>query len=226
MSERPRRSEAELVELIRAIDVPAPERLHRRTEAMIAAHASARSGGRSYSPRLRLGAVAGLAAAAAVVLALVLGAGGGGSSFDLRGATTLALARATRTAPVESASRRSQLAAAVDGVAFPYWGERFGWRSTGSRSDRLGGRSMTTVFYSDGAGQRIGYAIVAGTPAPHVAAGAVHWRGGTPFRLTHVDGSRVVTWLRDGHLCIVAGRGVSSATLLTLASWQERDTAA
>jgi hypothetical protein len=28
-----------------------------------------------------------------------------------------------------------------------------------------------------------------------------------------------VTWLRDGHLCVLSGRGVSGATLLRLASW-------
>ncbi len=33
----------------------------------------------------------------------------------------------------------------------------------------------------------------------------------------------VVTWLRDGHLCVVSGRGVSSATLLRLASWSDHD---
>jgi len=34
-----------------------------------------------------------------------------------------------------------------------------------------------------------------------------------------VRGAPVVTWLRDGHLCVVSGHGVSGATLLRLASW-------
>jgi hypothetical protein len=218
VSERPK-NENELIELIRAIDVPAPERLHERTAEMIA------GGGRpvrerAYSPRLRLGAAGGLVLAAAIVLALVIGSGGGGGTLNLHSAAALALGRATSGAPAESPSHRAQLAAAVDGVAFPYWGDRFGWRSTGSRSDRLGGREVTTVFYGNRAGQRIGYSIVAGAPAPRIAGGAIHWRGGSPYRLTTIGGDRVVAWLRDGHLCIVAGH-VSGATLLMLASWHE-----
>jgi hypothetical protein len=223
MSEPPE-NENELIELIRAIDVPAPERLHDRTAAMIA-RGGAPVGNRAYSPRLRLGAAGGLVLAAAIVLALVIGSGGGDGKLSLRSAAALALGRATSAAPAESPSRRTQLAAAVEGVAFPYWGERFGWRSTGSRSDRLGGREVRTVFYGDQAGQRIGYSIVAGAPAPQIAGGTIRWRGGSPYRLTTIGGDRVVTWVRDGHLCIVAGR-VSGATLVMLASWHENAAAA
>jgi hypothetical protein len=223
ISERPT-TEAELIEQIRAIDVPAPERLHSRAQALIAQR-GAQPRDRAHAHGLRLGAAAGLLAAAAIVLALVLSSGGAGSRFTLRGASALALAPATGPAPVDSSSRRAQLTAAVDGIAFPYWGERFGWRSTGSRSDRLAGRTVTTVFYSDGAGRRIGYAIVAGAPAPHIAGGRIHWQAGVPYRLTHLGGDRVVAWVRGRHLCIVAGR-VSTATLLTLASWHEDRTPA
>src|SRR5258708_3571925 len=161
MSERPS-NENELIELIRAIDVPAPERLHDRTAAMIAERAKpARD--RAYSPRLRLGAASGLAVAAAVVLALVIGSGGSGAGrLSVRSAAALALASPTGPAPAESSSHRAQLAASVDGVAFPYWGDRFGWRSTGSRSERLGGRRVTAVFDANQAGQRSCYAIDAG----------------------------------------------------------------
>jgi hypothetical protein len=223
MSERPQ-AETELIEQIRAIDVPAPERLHTRTQALIARRGT-QARERPHSPRLRIGTAAGLLAAAAIVLVLVLGSGGGGAPFSLRDASALALAPATGPAPVDSSRRHAQLTAAVDGIAFPYWGERFGWRSTGSRSDRLAGRAVTTVFYSDGAGRRIGYAIVAGAPAPHIAGGTIHWQAGVPYRLTHLGGDRVVAWVRGGHLCIVAGR-VSTATLLTLASWHEDRTRA
>jgi hypothetical protein len=81
---------------------------------------------------------------------------------------------------------------------------------------------ITTVFYADGRGRRIGYAIVAGSPAPRISGGVVRWRNGTPYRLETQSGAPVVTWLRSGHLCVVSGRGVSSATLLRLASWNER----
>ena len=156
------------------------------------------------------------------MLVLVAGSGGGGSSpFNLRNATALTREPATRAAPAENASRRGQLMAAVDGIPFPYWEEHFGWRATGSRQDRVAGRSVTTVFYSDSAGRRVGYTIVAGTPAPRALSGSVHWRNGTPYRFTRIDGSGVVTWLRKGHLCIVAAPGVREAKLLSLASWHE-----
>src|ERR1700730_458996 len=145
MTERRPQTEAELVEFVRAIDVPAPHSLHREVEALIA----------------------------------------GRSQPAIRGAAT---------------------------------GGR-GARSPGSRTDRVGGRAVTTVFYADAGGRRIGYAIVAGTPAPRSTGGAIAWRKKTPYRLLTENGTAVVTWLRDGHLCVVSGRGVSSATLLRLASW-------
>lgn len=220
MSQRPL-NESELIEFIHAIDEPAPERVHRRTEALLARHARTGTGSRTL--RLRLGAVGALASVAALVVVLVLSATPGGSgSFSLQSATALTLRPATAPAPHESAVHRAQLTASVDGISFPYWGERFGWRSSGSRTDRLGGHAVKTVFYSDRAGQRIGYAIFAGTPAPRIGSGHARWRAGTEYRLSSSGGARVVTWLRGGHLCVVAGHGVSAATLLRLASWDDR----
>jgi hypothetical protein len=168
------------------------------------------------------------AAAAAVVVMVALAAilGGGSSGPSLRQAAASTLRAATLPAPPESSANHAQLAAAVDGVPFPYWEDRFGWRSTGTRSDRIDGRTVTTVFYSDAAGRRIGYAILAGTPVPRIDGGAIAWRDGVPYRLLSENGTAVVTWLRDGHLCVVSGRGVSSATLLRLASWSDHDATA
>ena len=111
-------------------------------------------------------------------------------------------------------------------MAFPYWEERFGWRSTGTRHDHVNGRAVTTVFYADRRGRQIGYAIVAGTPAPRQDQGALAWGNGTRFRVLQLHGATVVSWLRDGRLCVVASRGVSGATLLALASWHGRNSVA
>lgn len=226
MSERLPKTESELVEQLRAIDVRAPEELHRKIDALLAERTPARRGpaGIGWRPA---GALALAAAVVVAVLAVTLASSGGGdgSRLTMRQALALTLLPATTAAPAENPHNGSQLAVAVGGVAFPYW-DRLGWRSTGTRSDRVGGRTVTTVFYANGRGQRIGYAIVAGTPAPAVGGGVVSWRAGTPYRLLVQDGGHVVSWQRDGHLCVVAGHGVSSATLLTLASWQERDTLA
>jgi hypothetical protein len=140
-----------------------------------------------------------------------------------RRASALTLLPATAAAPPESRRHRAELAASVDGVSFPYWGRRFGWRATGSRTDVVGGRTIRTVFCSDGRGRGVGYAIVAGVPAPLWAGGSVTLLGGTPFRLLTENGTPVVSWLRDGHLCIVSARDVDSATLVRLASWVAHD---
>jgi hypothetical protein len=156
------------------------------------------------------------------VIAIVIAAGSGGASqptLSLRAAAAPTLLAATLPAPPENRANHAQLAANVEGVPFPYWGERPGWRSTGERSDRIAGRTVTTVFYTDSAGQRVGYAILAGTPAPKLLGGVTAKRGGVSYRLLNISGAPVVMWLRDGHLCVVSGRGVSSGTLLRLASW-------
>lgn len=224
MSERRPKTEAELVELVRAVDVRAPESLRASVEEMVADRSRARGTrdrGFAGSARRPL-VVAGALATAAAVLAVVLLAGGSSAPAGptLSEAAALTLAPATRPAPPESRSRRAQLAAAVDGVSFPYWEGRLGWRSTGSRTDRLDGRQITTVFYGDRGGRQIGYAIVSGDHAPKVSGGTIAWRDGVPYRLLRKGRVEVVAWLRGGHLCVVSGRGVDGATLLHLASWR------
>jgi|HubBroStandDraft_2_1064218.scaffolds.fasta_scaffold257525_2 hypothetical protein len=221
MSEPRPRTESELVELVRSIDAPAPDALHREVRALVSTRQIvAPRAGRLVLARGPLAATA-LAAVLAAVLAIALSAGGNHATLSLREASAPTLRPATAAAPPESPSNDGQLAAAVDGVSFPYWEERFGWRSTGARSDRIAGHAMTTVFYADARGRRIGYAIVAGAP-PRIGGGAVTWHGRVPYRLSVENGVSVVTWLRDGHLCVVSGRGVSGATLLRLASWSKR----
>lgn len=223
-------SEWEAIELIRSLDVCAREELHQRTAVLVATRSSRRPrripAAAGPYPRLhpRLGGALGLAATAAIALAAIL-APGGGSPLSAREAAALTFRAATAGAPSESEQQRSQLTAAVDGIAFPYWEERFGWRASGTRSDRLGGGLVRTVFYTDNRGQRIGYAIVSRRPAPRLDGGAVRWLRGTPYRLLVESGGRVVAWLRDGHLCVVGGRGIGEADLLRLASWEERDSA-
>jgi hypothetical protein len=232
MTHRRPRTEAELVEFVRSIDVPAPDSLHRRVQALIAEHER-----RSWSPgrliaalldALRLAprsaAVAGLAAAVAIALVLSLGGGTAGGP-SLRETAALTLLPSTAPAPPRSSSGRAQLAASVDGVAFPYWEDALGWRSTGTRTDRVGGRLVTTVFYADRLGRKVGYAIVGGLPAPKVSGGSAAWRDGTHFSLSREGGAPVVTWLRAGHLCVVSGSHVAPSTLLALASWHAQTSA-
>ena len=213
-----------IAELVRSFDAPAPRSLHRRIDSLVAGHEDRRRVRGYLGQRLSLPALAGvgaIAVVAAIVLAIAFGGGGGGTAALTVGQTVAPTLRAaTLPAPHESLARHAQLDAAVDGVPFPYWGERFGWHSTGARADRIGGRAVTTVFYANSDDQRVGYAIFAGAPRPKIG-GVVAWRSGVSYRLLDEHGVAVVTWLRDGHLCVVSGRGVSSATLLRLASWSE-----
>jgi hypothetical protein len=225
-------SESELVEMLHSIDVRAPEELHERVQAMVAERSRTKrtagmAGGHEtlrgalYSMRLRLGALVAAGAALGAALALALG-GPGGAGLSLGEAAALTVRPATLPAPTESHTLQGQLNASVDGISFPYWKDRFGWRSSGSREDRAGGRPVRTVFYTDGHGRRIGYAIVGGTPAPTVSSGnRVSWRGGTAYHVDKVGDTTVITWQRGRHLCIVSGHGVDEQTLLTLASWDD-----
>jgi hypothetical protein len=236
MTEQRPITESELLERLRSVDARAPQQLHERIEQMVAERAPShaqdhgRRGATRARPALarRLAAGGALVAAAIAVVAVAVTSGGGGAQpLTLETARTLTLRPATSPAPREDErSGGTELAAAVDGVPYPYWADRFGWRSSGSRIDHVGGRTVRTVFYTNAHGQRIGYAIVAGPPVTHASAGTMLWRDDTAYRLTSAGDVRVVTWLRDGHTCVVAGRGVSGATLLTLASWDEHTTAA
>jgi hypothetical protein len=202
-----------------AATVKAPESLHRRVHEMVA-DAQTRIPARrrmGWTTPARRFAVVAAALVAAAVVAIGL-SGGGSSALSVKQAAALTLRPATTAAPAENETHRTQLQASVDGVSFPYWKERFGWRSSGARSDRVGGRAVTTVFYSNAEGRRIGYAIASGR-APATHGGTVVKRWGAQYRVFSQDGATVVSWQRDGHLCVVGGRGVSAHTLLGLASW-------
>lgn len=190
---------------------PAPTLLHREITTLTA---------RSTRLRARSHAVYGgaLAVACATAAALVIALSSGQASGPtLAQAAAVAGSPAKLPAPAESASRGGQLDASVQGVAFPYWGERSGWHASGARIDHLSGRLVKTVFYTSGSGQRIGYAIVAGQPLD-VRGGSILRRNGVAYRLLSVDAGNVVTWVERGHSCVVAGRGVNDGTLLELAT--------
>jgi hypothetical protein len=229
VSEHPPYTESELVELVRSIDVSAPERLHSHVQALVDEH-SARRGrspwagillGGPSSLRVRLGGAIAVAAAAALALVLALSPTGSPSALTLRQTSPLTLRAATTAAPAQSATHPAELAASVEGVSFPYWEDHFGWRASGARVDRVDGRAVTTVFYTNASHQRIGYAIVSGTPAPPASGGIVQSRDGTPYRYIKQNGAWLVTWLRNGRRCIVSGRGIKWTTLMKLASWND-----
>jgi anti-sigma factor RsiW len=202
---------------------PAPDALRARVAAMVAAagdaHETDRAGAparhRRRLPRPRVFAlgstVAALAAAAVILFA------GGPQSPSVAEAAQVALAPARSAAPAAHPATNT-LDASVDGVAYPYWADTTGWRATGSRSDTLHGRPVRTVFYENAKGERIGYSIAAGSPLP-AEGGSTIERGGVGYRTLRSGGAVIVTWLRDGHTCILAARDVDASVLLRLAAW-------
>lgn len=201
-----------------AASVKAPESLHRRVREMVQEAQEGPSAKRRHwkiaAPRIAVAAAGACALAVAAIVAVLPGAGSG--SLTVQSAAAVALGRPIMPAPPESPTEHAQLRMAVEGVAFPYWAERYGWRSTGARVDTIAGRSVTTVFYTDSSNQRIGYAIASGR-SPSISGGVLRWQRGVPYRVLRQDGAVVVAWPRKGHLCVVSGRGIGAATLLRLA---------
>lgn len=197
--------------MLRSIDVKAPESLHAVLDEQ------RRRAVRKPRRRLRFGLGYALPAtvALAAALAIVLLTGGGSTGPSLQQTVRLTLAAATYPAPTER--NASTLDATAAGIPFPYWQQTVGWRAVGYRTDRLGGREIQTVFYGSRHGRRVGYAIVGG-PAVPVGQGRTVTIGGVPYHFLHQGSATLVTWLRSGHTCVIAGRGVSEATLLRLAT--------
>ena len=215
---------------IRSIDARAPERA-------APARASRWSATPGAQPRRRS------RGAARSACALRLGApparslrGGGGarararprrrraSRSATRDAAALTPARADPACAAESRQRPTRSStAAVDGVSFPYWGRtRFGWRSGGrAQRPRRRAHGHDGLLRRPAAAGASATRSSRGTPAPQLAGGVVRWRSGTPYRLLTSDGAPVVTWLRDGHLCVVSGRGVERRHAAALASWDD-----
>jgi hypothetical protein len=214
MSEYPDREhvaadEQRIAELLRAVEAPAPGVLHQRIAAL-------NDGSRARRRRLRAPALgfSGAFAAAAATLVIVLVAGTGSAAPSALAASRLALARSTGPAP-------ATLVAAGTTIRFPQWADR-GWPSAGTRRDTLGGRTVTTEFYrSYDARSTLGYAIVSGSPLKWGAPGHVLVRRGGEYRVISSGGAQIVTWVQDGHTCVIASRTASPATLVRLAVAQD-----
>jgi hypothetical protein len=169
--------------------------------------------------RGRLAAGLALAATVALVLALALPGGTPGAP-SLSDAAALATRGAAGPAPLpDPENPRRQLARRVDGIYFPNWTRSpLRWRPTGIRIDRLDGHGAVTVFYTRD-GVRVAYTILSAPPLRQPAAVIVRSHGRS-FRALLLGGRMVVTWRRDGHTCVLSGRGVPVSMLARLAAWE------
>jgi anti-sigma factor RsiW len=168
--------------------------------------------------RLRVfGAIAAAGVAAVVVATLVLPSGGGGPSVVE--ASALSELPAQEPTVATDPANPKLLAASQSGVPFPDLLANFGWREAGSRTDELDGRDTTTVFYEKG-GRRIGYTILSGESIDPPGDAKAVTLNDVDLEALREGEREIVTWLREGQTCVLAGEGVSQAELLELASWK------
>jgi anti-sigma factor RsiW len=157
---------------------------------------------------------------AAVASATVLALGGGAASAPTV-ADAAALASRAPVAGVPGAPRgaASLPSPRVAGLHFPYWEDHFGWKAVGSRHDRLDGRTTSTVYYRHGS-QLVAYTIVGGSPLKVGTEARASLSEGVAVRTLTTNGRRTVTWLRNGHTCILSGTHTADASLISLATWR------
>jgi anti-sigma factor RsiW len=197
---------------LRGLNLQAPASLRAR----LVAEAPAASRGRARRRLVLGGGLAGAAAAAVLAVVLVLSSGSG--SPTVAEGARLAERPSTGAVAVDS-SNPKLLAADVEGVPFPNWSKKFGWRQAGIRSDRLGDRDARTVLYEH-AGKRIAYTIVSGDGIAAPSDATTTTRNGVNLHSLSDRGRRVVTWWRDGRTCVLSASNVSNRELLKLASWK------
>ena len=160
----------------------------------------------------------GVATALAVALAAALLLGGPAGPTAVQ-AAELSKLPATAASPAPDPRQPALLASSFAGVRFPDWSEEFGWRTAGRRSDTLAGRDTETVFYTH-AGHRIGYTVVGGdTIDPPDDAETVNAAGFELHRF-RAGGQDVVTFVRDGRTCVLAGHVADPRTLVKLAAYR------
>jgi hypothetical protein len=184
---------------IRGVSVTAPPALRGRVEAEYRRRAGSRR-----TRRWAAGAPAAVATAAVAitVLLLALPAGGPGAPSVVSAA---AVALRPATAAVAQPRRGSALLGVqAAGVPYPDWLAKYGWRAVGMRSDGLGDRTATTVFYGRGK-HTIAYTIVSGSPLASLGHATTTTREGTVVQTFEAGNRTVVTWTRLGHTCLVSG---------------------
>jgi anti-sigma factor RsiW len=209
MVDRQRRS----VDAVRSTaDEAVPASLRSRVEELRPG-ASGSGESRRLLPRLALGTATGVVVA---VVAAVLVLSGGGSAPTVADAAQLATKPATAPPPEPAAGNANALRARVEGVAFPNLARPYGWTPTGLRRGTVDGRDALVVFYAK-RGRRLAYMVVAGESLGGTSDYASSRLRGVEYRSFNLNGGPAVTWLRDGHTCVLTG-DASRTELLALAS--------
>ena len=164
-------------------------------------------------------AAAGAAAAALAAVAIVLETGSNQTEPSLTNVYAAARLAPTQTAPAPLGGSPPVLDARVGDLPFPDWQKKFGWKAVGRRDDMLSGRPVTTVFYRNPEGARLGYAVVSGDPLGGNPPGHRVTRKAKTYNVARAGKRTIVTWTQQGHTCaIVAPSLVPRARLVDLAA--------
>lgn len=131
----------------------------------------------------------------------------------------LGFAPAVDQAPRSRPGHPALVTASFEGVDFPNWSRRFGWHTTGARTDHLGGRTTFTVFYAH-MGHRIGYTVVSGPPLDIPTRGRQLTRNGLTVTVIGDGMHASAVFVRNGRTCILSGHFAHRSTLIKLASWK------
>ena len=188
-----------------------PPTLHASLRALRAPAPSRRRPGRL--------ALAGAVAVTTLVAVLALALTAGSPTVPtVAEAAALASRPATAPSPTRDAAHPTLTRASFAGVRYPYWADSFGWRVAGQRTDSIDGRATRTVFYRH-THHRIAYTVISGEPLKRPAgAQRLVVKGLEMYR--YRDGrNTVVTFVRDGRTCVLAGYVHFASTLPKLASW-------
>jgi hypothetical protein len=203
---------------LKAIDAATAERAPSSLRARVAlAQPPARRAGPSRIAAVLGTAVVGVGAAAVVALVIVVG-GTAGPTVAQAAVLTSRPPQVSVTEPKIDQGTLPGVQAV--GLTYPYWEDHFGYTAQGVRHDGLDGREVTTVFYARGA-SRVAYEIVSGPP---LRQGGSWWRTelqGVQLWTMNTPSGLVVSWLRDGHTCILIGSGTQASTLQDLAAWHQ-----
>jgi hypothetical protein len=140
---------------------------------------------------------------AAVVVGVTLGVSTRHPVPSIALASRLVFAPATEPAP--PAHNPKLLGVSYVGITFPNYARQFGAVPTGRRADRLAGRPALTVFYRLRGGARLSYTVYSGDPVPAPRSTRSVVFGGVPLHLVTTEGLAVVTLVRHGHTCVLAG---------------------
>lgn len=170
--------------------------------------------------RHRLGlAATGVAAAALAAVAIALETGSNETEPSLTKVYAATQLAPTKAAPARLGGSPPVLDAKVGNLKFPDWQQKFGWKAVGRRDDSLSGRPVTTVFYRNPEGARLGYSVVSGDPLGGKPPGRQVTRKGNTYHVAREGGHTTVTWTQQGHTCaIVASSTVPQANLVDLAA--------